>query len=56
MIDPDAFIDGLWEGSKNSGYNESVKDVEKSQVESVENIDENGIIEKNMLWVETVNL
>ena len=37
MIDPDAFIDGLWEGSKNSGYNESANDVEKSQFETFDN-------------------
>ena len=36
-IDEKAFIDGLWEGSKNSGYNESVKDVEKSQFETFDN-------------------
>ncbi len=45
-IVPEEFIDGLWEGSKNSGYNESAKDVEKSQDESVENAEKNGIIEK----------
>ena len=44
-IVPEEFIDGLWEGSKNSGYNESVKDVEKSQFETFDNVNENGIIE-----------
>lgn len=47
MVDPDAFIDGLWEGSKNSGYNESANDVEKRQVVAIDNVNENGIINYN---------
>ena len=41
-IDEDAFVEGLWEDSPNSSKN----NVENSQLESVENIDENGIIEE----------
>ena len=45
-IDEDAFIDGLWDGVENTSKNSKIEDVEKSQLESVENAKENGIIEK----------
>ncbi len=41
-INPDEVIEGIWEDSPNNSKN----NVEKSQLESVENIGENGIIEK----------
>ncbi len=44
-IEEKAFVEGLWEDSPNSSKNI----VEKSQLESVENFDESGIIEEKYL-------
>ena len=41
-IDENAFVEGLWDDSPNS----SKDNVEKSQLESIENVDESGIIEE----------
>ena len=42
-VDEDAFVEGLWDGAPNTNKNI----VEKSQLKSVENYDESGIIEEN---------
>ncbi len=48
-IDVDAFIDGLWDDGRNSENNKENIDVEKSQLESVENIDESWYNDKNVI-------
>ncbi len=44
-INPKAFIEGLWEGSRKSKSDENAKNVENSQLETFDNDSENGIIE-----------
>ena len=46
-IDEKAFVDGLW-GREENHNNASAENVEKSQLESVENYDESGIIEETI--------
>ena len=48
-IDPDRFVEGLWDDGKSRIKNDTSENVEKSRLESVENIDESGINKPNVM-------
>ena len=48
-IDPDRFVEGLWDDGKSRIKNDTAENVENRQLENIENVDESGINKPNVM-------